>query len=95
MVIGVGVVVLRLHGNDSLKGKRKIVKKLIARLQQTFNFSVAEIGANDIYQRAEIGFAVVGNDKRTINSKLDKAINFVEDISIAELIDYNMEIIVI
>jgi len=95
MVVGVGVIVLRLHGNDSLKGKRKIVKRLIARIQQTFNFSVAEIGANDIYQRAEIGFAVVGNDKRTINSKLDKAINFVEDMNVAELIDYNMEIIIL
>jgi uncharacterized protein YlxP (DUF503 family) len=93
MVVGIGTIVLRLPGNTSLKGKRKVVKGVIARLQNTFNASVAEVGANDSHQRAEIGLAFVGNDRRTINSKLDKALNFVEAIEMAEIIDSEMEIL--
>jgi len=93
MVVGISTIVLRIPGNTSLKGKRRVVKSVIARLQNTFNASVAEIGANDSHQRAEIGLAFVGNDRRRINSKLDKALNFVEAMQVAEIIDAEMEII--
>jgi uncharacterized protein YlxP (DUF503 family) len=93
MVVGIGTIVLRIPGNTSLKGKRRVVKGVITRLQNTFNASVAEIGANDSHQRAEIGLAFVGNDRRWINSKLDKVLNFVEAMQVAEIIDSEMEII--
>ncbi len=93
MIVGIGTIVLRIPGNTSLKGKRKVVKGVITRLQNTFNASVAEIGANDSHQRAEIGLALVGNDRRWINSKLDKVLNFVEAMQVAEIVDSEMEII--
>ncbi|NVM22797.1 MAG: DUF503 domain-containing protein [Desulfobacterales bacterium] len=93
MVVGIGTIILRLPGNTSLKGKRKVVKGIISRLQNSFNASVAEVGANNIHQRAEIGVAFVGNDRRLINSKLDKALNLVETIQTAEIIDSDIEII--
>ena len=93
MVVGIGTIVLRLPGNSSLKGKRKVVKGIVGRLQSAFNASVAEVGANNSHQRAEIGLALVGNDRRMINSKLDKAMNFVETMQLAEIIDTDIEII--
>jgi len=93
MVIGIGTIVLRLPGNTSLKGKRKVVKSIVSRLRNTFNASVAEVGANNIHQRAEIGLAFMGNDRRVINSKLDKALNLVEAMQLAEIIDTDMEIL--
>jgi uncharacterized protein YlxP (DUF503 family) len=95
MVLGFGIITLRLHDCRSLKGKRKIVKSMIARLRNAFNASVAEIGANDIHQRAEIGFALVGNDPSLINSKIDKIFNMAEDLGLAEVIDTEMEIMTI
>ncbi len=92
MVVGIGRISLRIHGNTSLKGKRKVVKRVVGRLRNTFNASVAEIGAYDKLQRGEIGFAFLGNDRRVINSKLDKALNFVEAMHAAEIIDSDMEI---
>jgi len=92
MVVGIGTVVLMLHGNSSLKGKRKVVKTIVKRIQNNFNVSVAEIGANNSLERAEIGLALIGNDRRVINSKLDKVMNFVENMQLAEIIDTDMEI---
>ncbi len=93
MVVGTGLVTLRLHDCRSLKAKRKIVKSMISRLRNNFNASVAEVGSNDIYQKAEIGFSMVGNDAALINSKVDKIFNLAEDIGLAEIVDTEMEII--
>jgi hypothetical protein len=92
MVVGIGKIVFRLHDCRSLKDKRKIVKAITSRLRNSFNASVAEVGANDIHQRAEIGFALAGNDRMVINSKIDKMFNMADNLGLAEIIDTDMEI---
>ena len=93
MIAGTGKIIFRLHDCRSLKSKRKIVKSIIGRISNSFNISVAEVGSNDIHQRAEIGFALIGNDKRLINSKIDKVFNFAEELNAAEIVDSEMKII--
>ncbi len=93
MVVGIAIITLRLHDCRSLKGKRKVVKSMISRLRNTFNISAAEVGSNDIYQKAEIGFSLVGNDSSLINSKIDKIFNMAENLGLAEIIETEMEII--
>ncbi|RZB37244.1 MAG: uncharacterized protein SRB2_01326 [Desulfobacteraceae bacterium Eth-SRB2] len=93
MVAGLGTITFRLHDCRSLKGKRKIVKSIISRLRNNFNASVAEVGSNDIYQKAVIGFSLVGNNRKVINSKIDKIFNLAEELNLAEIIDSEMEII--
>ncbi len=93
MVIGVGAITLRLHECRSLKSKRKIVKSMIGKMRSNFNVSVAETGANDLHQQAEIGFVLVGNNAPLINSKIDKIFNLAESLGLAEIIDTEMEII--
>ncbi|RJP93434.1 MAG: DUF503 domain-containing protein [Desulfobacteraceae bacterium] len=93
MVIGIGRITFGLSDCHSLKDKRKIIKSLIARVQNAFNASVAEIDLNDVHHRAGIGFCLVGNDRQTINSKIDKIFEFTEDLQLAEIIDTEMEII--
>ncbi|MBE9533775.1 MAG: DUF503 family protein, partial [Proteobacteria bacterium] len=44
-------------------------------------------------QAAELGIVAVGNEGRYIESKLDKAINFIEDIQLAEIVDVQRELI--
>jgi len=93
MVTGLGVITFRLHDCRSLKGKRKIVKSIIAQLRNNFNVSVAEVGSNDVYQKAVIGLALVGNNRMVINSKIDKIFNLADELGLAEIIDSDMEII--
>jgi uncharacterized protein YlxP (DUF503 family) len=93
MVVGIGIITFRLHDCHSLKAKRRIVKTIISQIRNHFNASVAEVGANDIHQRAEVGFSLTGNDRQLINSKVDKIFNLAEDLGLAEVIDTQMELI--
>ena len=93
MVVGVGVIKFRIHDCRSLKAKRSVVKAIISRIRNNFNASVGEVGANDIYQKAEIGFALIGTDSRFINSKIDKLLNMTEALGLAEVLDSELEII--
>jgi uncharacterized protein YlxP (DUF503 family) len=93
MVVGTGRIIFRLHECHSLKEKRRIVKSIIGRLRNAYNASIAEVAANDMFQRAEIGLAMVGNDSRVINSKIDQLIDMAEEMGLAEIIDTEFEII--
>jgi uncharacterized protein len=92
MVVGLLKITLHIPDNASLKGKRKVVKSLIGRLKSRFNAAVAEVRDNDLWQKAEIGLAVVGNDQRFINSTLDKILDYVERETEADVIDSQMDI---
>ena len=93
MVIGICNLDLILHENHSLKEKRRVVKSIIGRVKSKFNVSIAEVGDQDLWQSAQIGFCIVGNEKRFINSSLDKVIHFIEETNSAEIKDVEMEII--
>lgn len=92
MVVGIGKITFRLVHCHSLKEKRKIVKTIINRTRNTFNVSMAEVELNDVHQRAAVGFALVGNDRRKINSKIDKIMESIENLQLADVIDTDMEI---
>ncbi|MBW2222473.1 MAG: DUF503 family protein [Deltaproteobacteria bacterium] len=93
MVVGICCLDLRISENNSLKGKRRILKRIIERVKHKFNVSIAEVGNHDLWQSSQIGFCMVGNDKRFINSALDKIIYFIEEINIAEITKSDFEII--
>ncbi|HKJ99769.1 MAG TPA: DUF503 domain-containing protein [Desulfotignum sp.] len=93
MVVGCGQIKLRLYDIHSLKAKRKIVKSIVAKIQNRFKAAAAETHFNDSHEWAGIGFCIVGNDSGRINSQVDKIFNFVEDMGLAMVADTNMEII--
>lgn len=77
MLVGLLTVTIHLHGIDSLKGKRGIIKSMVQRLRSRFNVSAAEIAAHDSKQLGIIGAAVVSNDSRHLDEQLDKITNFI------------------
>ncbi len=93
MVVGCGLLIFRLHDCRSLKAKRSVVKSIVAQIRNNFNVSAAEVDSNDVYERAEIGVSMVGNDRALINSKMDKLFNMADELGLAQLTDTQMEII--
>lgn len=93
MTVGVARVTFRLHGNQSLKEKRKVIKSLVEKSRNRFGVSVAEVADQDVHQRATIGVAVIGSDGRILNSLLDRVLDFMESMGLAEMLDREIELI--
>jgi len=95
MVIGICQLDLRIPENHSLKGKRHVIRKMIDRVRHRFNVAISEVGDNDLWQRTQIGICVVGNDRRHVNSNLDKVIDFVEKMNFVEMLGTEIEILTV
>jgi uncharacterized protein YlxP (DUF503 family) len=90
MVVGVLRLTLYIHGASSLKDKRQVLRKVVDRLRSRFNVSVAEVGDNDVWQRAVVGICAVANERAFVNEVLDKCAR--DAGAIAEIINREMEI---
>ena len=94
MNVGILKMRLRLPENMSLKGKRQVIKSVVAQLKNKFDISAAEVADNDLWQVATLGVAFISNDPRFTNEVLSKAAAFVESGKFdAEFMDYETEII--
>ena len=90
MVVGILRLTLYIHGAASLKDKRQVLRKVVDRLRSRFNVSVAEVGDQDIWQKAVVGITAVSNDHSFVNEVLDKCVR--DAGQIAEIINREMEI---
>jgi uncharacterized protein YlxP (DUF503 family) len=93
MVVGACRVELHLPGNGSLKGKRSLLKPLLARLRREFNLAAAEVGRNDAWQSAEIALATVANDAGCVHRVLERAVHWIEaQRPEVQVVDWEIEV---
>lgn len=94
MIIGACLIELHLEGNGSLKGKRGVLKPLLARLHKEFNVSAAEVDHHDSWQSAAIGLACVANDPAHVEQVLGNAVKWIEDNRPdLQVVDWQIEIL--
>jgi uncharacterized protein YlxP (DUF503 family) len=93
MVLAYAVFDLHLPGCRGLKEKRMIVKSLKARIRNQFEVSAAEVGGQELLQRAQLGVAAVGPDQTPLDALLQEILRFVESNLDGELLDYRNEFI--
>jgi hypothetical protein len=93
MFVGIGQILLRLPGNHSLKGKRRVIRQIMGRVKNKFNISVAEVGAQDQWQLIQFGLCEVGLNGNRVRAEIDKVVNFIDDMNLTEIIDTEVEII--
>ena len=94
MNVGICRVSLRLPENESLKGKRRVLKSITTRVRSKFNVSVAEVDNQNLWQLATLGICCVSNDKRFTNEVLSKVVDFIVDGRFElEILDYEIEIL--
>jgi len=90
----VAVMTFRLHAPwvHSLKEKRMIVKSIIAKLQNKFHVSAAEVEEQDTHQIIVIGVATIIADQGYADSLMDEISRFVEENCEAQILDEGREI---
>lgn len=94
MNIGVCKIDLRIPENETLKGKRTVVRSIVSRVRDKFHVSVAEVANGDKWQIATIGVCYVSNDGRHANEVISKIVNFIENARLdAEVLDCATEFI--
>jgi hypothetical protein len=93
LFVGTVVIDINLPGVTSLKEKRRRLKPLLARLQSRFNVSVAEVDYNDNLRMAQIGAAVVSNDKRFADQMIARIVEAVKNEQEIYMTDYRVEIL--
>jgi uncharacterized protein YlxP (DUF503 family) len=67
-----------LPGCNSLKEKRSLLQPLISRIRKEFNVSVSEVGLQDVWQSAWIGFVCISNDSKHNVQVLQKILAYSE-----------------
>jgi len=92
MIIGVMTLEFRLHGNDSLKGKRQVAQSLKQKLRNTFNVAVSEVEAQEAHQKLVLAVVTVSGETSRVESSLAKALALVEAISPAALVRCDTEV---
>jgi uncharacterized protein YlxP (DUF503 family) len=94
MHVGVCIIDLRLPGNGSLKGKRRVIKSIVTRLSREFNVSVAEVEDQNVWQRAVLGVACVSSSASYAHGQLERVVQWIEEQRLdLELLDYEIEML--
>jgi uncharacterized protein YlxP (DUF503 family) len=93
MIVGVCTVELYLPDGHSLKDKRQILSSLKERIRGKFNVSVAEVGEQDLWQKAILGIACVANEGAHVNQVLDQVLNVIRSVPPVELVQSRIELL--
>jgi uncharacterized protein len=64
-----------------------VLKPLTAGLRRSLNLSVAEIGHQDLWQRAEIACAAIGSARTVVDETLRAADRMVEEADGVRIVD--------
>ena len=85
---------LRIEAAHSLKDKRQVLRSLKDRLRASFNVSVAELDAADLWQRATVGVVSISGSHdylRGLMEKVERAATRIANNAGAEITDSFIE----
>ena len=91
MVVGVLRLELLLHAPLSLKEKRSVVKRILGRCRERFPVSCAEVDLHDLWQRAILGFSMVGQTEDESHKVFHRIEEEIERLGSAEIIERFVE----
>lgn len=94
MKVGVCKINIRIPENQSLKGKRQVLKSITTRIRDKFNVAIAEVDNGDKWQIATIGISYVSNNGRHVNEVISKILDFIVNSRFdVEILDYDIEMV--
>ena len=85
MVVGLLRLEVHLPSAHSLKEKRSVLNSLKDQLRGRFNISVAEVEANETWQRATVGISTLGSSRAYAEGLLREVMAWVRTSRLVEL----------
>ncbi len=92
MVVGAARLTLALGQSHSLKDKRQVVRKIVDRVRARFLVAIAEVSDHDLWQKATLGLAAVGNEPGHVRAMLDEVIRAIDDLYVAPIISADVQV---
>jgi hypothetical protein len=93
MIVGAALVEIHVHGSQSLKEKRGVVRSITQRVRNRFNVAIAEVGGQGTWQRALIGLAATGAEAGPVRQVLERAVAYIEELHLAEVTGSDVELV--
>ncbi|HHX01366.1 MAG TPA: DUF503 domain-containing protein [Firmicutes bacterium] len=93
MIIGSAILSVRIIGAQSLKEKRGILLSMIRRTRNKYNVAIAEVGSQNLWQRADIGIAVISSTVKHAEIQLQNIVRFIETEPRLEIVSLETEIL--
>lgn len=93
MLVGLCKLSIYIPQGHSLKEKRRVLNMLKDKVRSRMNIAIVEVGDQDVWQRAELGFTVVSNDRSFIDSIISKTFELIEQNIPGYMVDRKFEII--
>ena len=78
MTVGLLTLELFLPASVSLKDKRKVLSSLQSRLRNRHNLAIAEVGHQELWQRASLAVVSVGVARDPIERRFDDVVSEAE-----------------
>ena len=75
-----------------MKQRPGAVRSITRRVSNRYNLSIAEVGGQDTWQRAELGLCSAGTDRQRVRSLIESAVAFIEELHLAEIIAVDIEV---
>lgn len=94
MVVGVSCIEIFFSESHSLKDKRQMIKKVVEKTRAKFNISIIEVKQTNLWQRASIGFALMGVNRDHVDAAIENVHRYIESLYVGEIINTWTEIIV-
>ena len=91
MVVGLLQIEVHLPNAQSLKEKRSVLNSLKDQMRGRFNVSVAEVNADERWQRATVGVSTLGGSRAYVEKLLTEVTEWVRMTRLVELIRVEQE----
>lgn len=77
MFVGMARISVVITQSHSLKEKRMVLRRIKDRVRERLGIAVAEVGDQDVWQRAELGVAVASGDKAKAHELIDEVVRVI------------------
>ncbi|WP_042144752.1 DUF503 domain-containing protein [Paucisalibacillus sp. EB02] len=82
-----------LYDGHSLKDKRSVIKRLLAKLRRDFNVAVTELDYHDLWQRTKLGIVTITNERTHGEQVMQEVLRVIDTYSELERTVTNVEIV--
>lgn len=81
-----------LHGNDSLKGKRRVADSLKRKVRNRFNVAIAETDSADALTRLRLAVTSLSNSEAHLQRRMNQCLLMMEAVCPEEMTFSNLEV---